>query len=169
VVLLIRIKTGRLKLDKNPDAERILKEHRKWTQWIAHPRILPLGNLVLTNRRLIFLNKIQSSPQVKENIRTLADSPTETVLNYAFTLHKDNFQIPLSAIGSVRVGTFRWNPLPHLCLSVVYFDGINPSSGTVSFQFIRPIKQTILKPQLIVDIGWVRAINKAIKENESHS
>jgi hypothetical protein len=156
-------------MNQNPEAERILKEHRKWTQWIAYPRILPLGNLVLTNRRLIFLNKIQSSPQVTENIKKLADAPMETVLNYAFTLNRDNFQIPLSAIGAVRVGAFRWNPFPHVCLSVVYFDGKNTSSRLASFQFIRPIKQTILHPQLFVDIGWVRAINRAIKENESHS
>jgi hypothetical protein len=156
-------------MNQNPEAERILKEHRKWTQWIAYPRILPLGNLVLTNRRLIFLNKIQSNSQVTENIKKLADAPTETVLNYAFSLNRDNFQIPLSAIGAVRIGTFRWNPFPHVCLSVFYFDGKSASSRLASFQFIRPIKQTILHPQLFVDIGWVRAINRAIKENESHS
>lgn len=155
-------------MNQNPETERILKEHRKWTQWIQQPRLLQLGNLVLTNRRLLFLHKIQSSPEVKESIKKLADAPTETVLNYAFTLNRDNFQIPLSSIGAARVGTFQWNPFPHVCLSVVYFDGKNTSSRLASFQFIRPIKQTILHPQLIVDIGWVRAINRAMKENESH-
>ena len=40
---------------KNKEPERIIKEHRKWTQWIETPRALRLGNLVFTNRRLIFL------------------------------------------------------------------------------------------------------------------
>ncbi len=150
-------------MKQNTEAERIIKEHRHWTQWIKNPRAMELGNLVLTNRRLIFLHKIQSSPDVKDNIQKLADAPMETVLNYAFTLNRNNFQIPLSSIGNVRIGAFNWNPFPHVCLTVIYFDGKHPSSKSSSFQFIRPIKQTILKPQIVVGIGWVRAINQVIK------
>ena len=61
-------------MTKNAEPEAIIKEHRKWTQWIQTPRKLRLGNLVLTNRRLIFLNIIQSGPEVK-HIRQLADDP----------------------------------------------------------------------------------------------
>ena len=154
-------------MGKNKEPERIIKEHRKWSQWIETPRALRLGNLVLTNRRLIFLHKIESSPDVKDNIKKLSDAPTETVLNYAFSLNSSNFQIPLSAIGKVRIGTFNWTPLPHVCLSVIYFDGKHTSSKLASFQFIRPIKQTILNPQLVVDIGWIRALNKAIKNADN--
>ncbi|MDD5288891.1 MAG: hypothetical protein PHY28_07280 [Dehalococcoidales bacterium] len=148
---------------QNTEAERILKEHRRWTQWIVNPRAMRLGNLVLTNRRLIFLHKIQSSPEVNDNIKKLADAPIETVLNYAFTLNRDNFQIPLYAIGSVRIGTFKWNPFPHLCLTVIYFDGRQTRQKSASFQFIRPIKQTILHPQIAVDVGWIRALKQAIR------
>jgi hypothetical protein len=91
----------------------------------------------------------------------------ETVLNYAFTLNRDNFQIPLEAIGNIRIGTFNWNPFPHICLTVTYFDGKQTRSKSASFQFIRPIKQTILHPQLIVDIGWVKAIKQAIKNADA--
>jgi len=147
----------------NIETERIIKEHRRWTQWIERPRVMRLGNLVLTNYRLIFLHKIQSSPDVSYNIKKLADAPMETVLNYAFTLDANNFQIPLSSIGGVRIGTFNWNPFPHICLTIIYFDGKHPASKSASFQFIRPIKQTILNPQIVVVIGWVRAINQAIK------
>ena len=154
-------------MNSNTEQEKIIKEHRKWTQWIEHPRALRLGNLVLTNRRLIFLHQIQSSPDVKDNIKKLADAPTETVLNYAFSLNRSNFQIPLSAIGKIRIGAFNWMPLPHVCLSVIYFDGKHTASKLASFQFIRPIKQTILNPQLFVDIGWVRAINKAMKNADN--
>jgi len=34
---------------------------------------------VLTNRRLMFLNVIQSSPEVTESIKKLADAPMEVV------------------------------------------------------------------------------------------
>ncbi|MBN1643245.1 MAG: hypothetical protein JW856_00265 [Dehalococcoidales bacterium] len=149
------------------EAEKILKEHRRWTQWIEKPRLLKLGNLVLTDRRLIFLHKIQSSPDVKENIKKLADAPMETVLNYAFALDRNNFQMPLSSIAGVRIGTFNWNPFPHICLTVVYFDGRQTTNRVASFQFIRPIKQTILKPQIVVLIGWIRDINHAIKDAEA--
>jgi hypothetical protein len=149
---------------QNTEAERTLKEHRHWTQWIENPRAMRLGSLVLTNRRLIFLHKIQSSPDVKDNIKKLADAPTETVLNYALTLNRSNFQIPLSSIGNVRIGAFNCNPLPHICLTVTYFDGKCPTSKRASFQFIRPIKQTILNPQIVVDIGWARTIKQAMKD-----
>jgi hypothetical protein len=153
-------------MNSNTEPEKIIKEHRKWTQWIERPRATHLGNLVLTNRRLIFLHQIQSSPNVKDNIKRLADAPTETVLNYAFSLNGSNFQIPLPAIGKVTIGTFNWTPFPHVCLSIVYFDGKHTTGKSASFQFIRPLKQTIINPQLIVDIGWVQAINKAIKNTD---
>ena len=154
-------------MKQNTEAERTLKEHRRWTQWIENPQAMRLGNLVLTNHRLIFLHKIQSSPDVKDSIKKMADAPLETVLNYAFTLDRNNFQIPLPSIGNVRTGSFNWNPFPHVCLTVIYFDGKHPSSKSASFQFIRPIKQTILKPQIVVTIGWVRAIKKAMENAET--
>jgi hypothetical protein len=154
-------------MKQNTETEIIIKEHRRWTQCIEKPRIMRLGNLVLTNRRLIFLHQIQSGPDVKDNIQKLADAPMETVLNYAFTLNRNNFQIPLSSIGNVRIGTFNWSPFPHVCLTVTYFDGIHTASKSASFQFIRPIKQTILKPQIIVGVGWVRAIKQAMNNADN--
>jgi hypothetical protein len=154
-------------MGKNTEAEYIIKEHRRWTQWIGNRFSRQLGNLVLTNKRLIFLHQIQSNPDVREKIKQLADSPIETVLNYAFTLNKNNFQIHLSTIAGVRIGTFNWNPIPHICLTVIYFDGKQATSKLASFQFLRPIKQTILNPQIVVDISWIRAIKKAIKNAET--
>ena len=151
-------------MTKNAEPEKIIKEHRKWTQWIQTPRKLRLGNLVLTNRRLIFLNIIQSSPEVNESIKKLADAPIEIVLNQAFKLNGDNFQMPLSAIAGLKIGAYNWTPIPHVCLSVVYYDGKNPQRRMVAFQFIRPYKQTILKPQIILLFDWIRAIKKAIQD-----
>jgi hypothetical protein len=97
---------------KNTEPERIIKEHRKWTQWIQTPKKLRLGNLVLTNRRLIFLNIIQSSPEVTDSIKKLADAPIELVLNQAFKLNGDNFQIPLSAIAGLKIGAYNLDSYP---------------------------------------------------------
>lgn len=152
-----------VKMKQNTEAEKILKEHRRWTHWIENRHTMRLGNMILTNRRLIFLHKIQSSPDIKENIRKLADVPIETVLNYALTLNRNNFQIPLSSIISAGIGTFNWTPFPHVCLTVTYFDGKHNTRSSASFQFIRPIKQTILKPQIVAVIGWIRATKQAIR------
>jgi hypothetical protein len=154
-------------LGQNTEAERIIKEHRRWTQWIENRRAMWHGNLVLTNHRLIFLHKIQSSPNVTDNIKKLADAPIENVLDYAFKLNRNNFQIPLSLIGDVSVGVFSWNPFPRVCLKVTYFDGKHPVGKRTAFHFLRPFKQIILNPQLFVDIGWVRTIKKAIKDSKS--
>ena len=150
-------------MGKNTEPEKIIKEHRKWTQWIETPRKLRLGNLVVTNRRLIFLNIITSSPEVTANIRKLADSPTEQVLNYAYTLNRDNFQIPLSSIMGLKIGAYNWTPIPHICLTIVFVDK-HAATRMAAFQFIRPYKQTLLKPQIMLVIDWIREIKKAIKD-----
>ena len=154
-------------MTKNAEPERIIKEHRKWTQWIQTPKKLRLGNLVLTNRRLMFLNVIQSSPEVTESIKKLADAPIETVLDHAYKLNGDNFQIPLSAIAGLKIGAYNWTPIPHVCLSIVFFDGNSTRSRMVAFQFIRPYKQTIFKPEIILLFEWIREIKKAIRSAET--
>jgi len=154
-------------MGKYSEPEKIIKEHRKWTQWIQTPRKLRLGNLVVTNHRIIFLNTISSSPEVTENIKKLADSPTESVLNYAFTLNRDNFQIPLSNVVGLKLGAYNWTPIPHFCLSIVFVDGKTINTRMAAFQFIRPYKQTILKPQIFLVLDWIRVIKLAIKNADS--
>ena len=154
-------------MGKNKEPEKIIKEHRKWTQWIETPRALRLGNLVLTNRRLIFLHIIESSPEVKENIKKLADAPIESVLNYAYTLNNKNFQIPLSNVIGLKLGAYNWTPIPHFCLSIIFVDRKYLTNRMVSFQFIRPYKQTILKPQFMLVMDWIRAIKQAIKTTDT--
>ena len=154
-------------MTKNAEPERIIKEHRKWTQWIQTPKKLRLGNLVLTNRRLMFLNVIQSSPEVTESIKKLADAPMEVVLDHAYKLNGDNFQIPLSAIAGLKIGAYNWTPIPHVCLSIVFFDGNSTRSRMAAFQFIRPYKQTIFKPEIFLLFEWIREIKKAIADADS--
>ncbi len=146
------------------EPERIIKEHRRWTQWVQNSRRMWLGNLVLTNRRLMFLHKIESSDSVKSNIKRLADAPMETVLNYAFTLNPNNFQIPLNSIINATIGVYKIDPFPHMCLTVTFYDKRLQGPNRVSFQFIRPLKETFLKPQIVVDWGWGKTIRQTVKE-----
>jgi hypothetical protein len=167
VLLISKYQAGNM--GKNTAPEKIIREHRKWTQWIETPRKLHLGNLVITNRRLIFLNVISSSPEVTENIKKLADAPTESVLNYAYTLNKDNFQMPLSSIVGLKIGAYNWTPIPHICLSIAFIDHKNNAKRVISFQFIRPYKQTIFKPQFFLVLDWIRDIKNAINSAETNN
>ena len=136
-------------------------------RWIKARRIMGEGNLVLTNRRLIFLHKIQASPDVDAIIKKLADAPIETVLNHALTLHKNCFQIPLLSIVRVVIGTFIRFPFPHFYLSISYLKGNKQIPHTVAFQFKRAKSQIFSPPQIIKDWGWVRVINRAMQETGS--
>lgn len=149
----------------NGDAgEVVLREHRRWARWIKGRRPLGEGNLTLTNRRVIFLHRIQSSPVVETSIKRMADAPMKDVLDYAFTLNKSNFQIPLTSIVKVGIGTFIRFPLPHFYLYILYTQGKKKLPGTVAFQFRRPILQVIIRPHIIEVWKWRRAIKQAIKE-----
>ena len=151
---------------QDTDAEVILKEHRRWTRRINGRRNLGEGNLTLTNHRILFLHRIQSSPGVAANIKKLTDAPMEAVLNYAFTLNEKNLKIPLSSVARVGIGIYVRFLMPHFYLKLSYLEGKKQILRTVAFQFRRPVLELILHPQVIEDWKWVRAIKKAIRERE---
>jgi len=144
--------------------EFIIRQHRHWTRWLQSRWTLGEGNLVLTNRRLLFLHRIESSPEVTASIKKLADAPIETVLNHALTLHKKCFQIPLSSITGIGIGAYFRPPFPYCYLKVSYLKGKQQIPQTVAFQFKRPKHEIMLHQQLITDLGWKRAIRRAIRE-----
>ena len=144
--------------------EAIIRQHRRWTHWVENGRTIGEGNLVLTNRRLLFLHRIEASPDVAESIKKLADAPMEMVLDHALTLHKNCFQIPLSSIMQVGVVALFGFPFPHFCLSVVYLKGKKLTPYTANFQFKNSQPEIFSQPQVIVDWGWKRAIRRAIRQ-----
>jgi hypothetical protein len=146
------------------NAESIIRQHRRWTYWVEGRRILGEGNLVLTNRRLLFLHRIESSPEVAASIKNLADAPMETVLDHALTLHKNSFQMPLSSIIQVGIGSLAGFPLPSIYLNVVYLKGKKLSPHTVAFKFKQSGAGMFSQPQIVMDWNWKRAIRKAIEE-----
>ncbi|MCX6011909.1 MAG: hypothetical protein NTV30_00555 [Chloroflexi bacterium] len=158
-------KTDKVKITPHDKKlEIIIKQHRHWTHWISVHHKTEQGNLVLTNHRLLFLHKITDSPNVAASIKELADAPIETVLNHALTLHKNNFQIPLSSIIRVRTSSVFVFPFPHFYLRVSYRKGKNPTIHNAAFQFVRYKSSKIFHPQIIADWGWMKAIRRTIRE-----
>jgi len=144
------------------EPEKIIKEHRRWTRWLESQTVAREGNLVLTNRRLLFLNRIAPNEVVNTNIKKLADAPMDQVLDYAFTLSKKNFQMPLSEIRRIGVGIFTLYPYPRFCLTVSYRPRKNEKAKTFAFQFRDEANKNIMKLQLAEDYRWAKAIKQAI-------
>ena len=142
--------------------ERIIKEHRKWTRWIEGRRLLGEGNLVLTNRRLIFLHRITSSRNVSASIKRLADAPIQSVLDYGLSLNKSNFEVPLSRVTGARIGMRARFPMGRFFLSVSYLDA-RDRPRRADFQFNVPRLQLFVHSQLLTDWVWVSTIKRAVK------
>lgn len=150
------------KADQGAGEETIIRQHRRWTHLLEKRKTVGQGSLILTDRRLLFLHRVEDSPEIKASIRKLADAPMAAVLDHALSLHKKSFQIPLSAIVRVEVGTFAGFPLPHFFLWLSYLKGRNNIVHEVSFQFTTIQRGIFFEPQLITDLGWKRAIQKTI-------
>lgn len=149
---------------QNKDAEIIIRQHPHWTYVIEGRRGRAMGNLVLTNRRLLFLHKIEASPSVSASIRKLADAPIDTVLDHALTLHKNCFQVPLSSITRIGIGAFIRFPFPYFYLKVSYRRGNKKAIQITNFQFRRKKTDILLHPQIVSDWGWMRVIRRTLKE-----
>jgi chromate transport protein ChrA len=158
--LMSKIRTA----GQDENLETIIRQHRRWTRLVEGSRPIGAGSLILTNRRLLFLHRIESSPDVSASIKKLADAPIEMVLDHALTLHKSSFQIPLSSIMQVGIFTLFGFPFPRFCLSVLYLAGKKLAPYTAAFQFGKSPSDMFPKPQVIVDWSWKRAIRRAIHE-----
>ena len=154
-------------MDQDKKLETIIRQHRHWTRWITARRTAGEGNLILTNRRLLFLHKVASSPDITESIKRLADAPIETVLNHALTIHKNCFQIPLQDVTRVGIGAIMRLPFPYFYLTIAYHKGKKQTPYMANFQFLRPKSEISFRPQIIQDFSWINAIKRAIRELSS--
>jgi hypothetical protein len=150
--------------EKSKNDEKIIRQHRRWTRWVVGNRAAGEGNLILTNKRLLFLHRIPSSPDIADTIKKLACAPMNEVLDHALSLHKYNFQIPLISIVHSGVAVFFQFPFPHFCLRVSYLQGKNMNVYTVAFQFLRPLLDMVIRPQFVEDSSWGKSIHRAIEE-----
>lgn len=146
------------------DDETIIRQHRRYTHWLEGRKTIGEGSLVLTNHRLLFLHRIESTPEVTASIKKLADAPIKAVLDHALTLHRNCFQIQLSSIVQVGIGIFAGFPLPHFYLWINYLKGKNQILHLASFQFGNPQPGIFFQPQVFVDLGWKNSIQQAMRE-----
>lgn len=146
--------------------ENIIRQHRRLAYLVEVREVKGEGSLILTNHRLLFLNRVERSPQVEADIKRLADAPMREVLDHGLTLNKENLEIPLSSIIKAGVGNLYSFPMPRFCLSVYYLHPKKLVPHTVTFQF-RNARSNILfglftQPQVITALSWGKTIRKAM-------
>ena len=80
--------------DKQPAPEEIvIKEYPRSTRWLEGQQVIGVGNLVLTDKRLVFLHEVVLSEEQIERLRKLSEGATvNRTIDFALTLHKKNFQ-----------------------------------------------------------------------------
>jgi len=146
----------------NDKDEIIIKEYPNSTRWVEGRDTIGTGNLILTSKRLVFLNGVKLSDKQIEQIRELsAKATTSRIINYALTLHKMNFQIPLSSVTRVRMGLYSFLPFPRPCLRIFCL-GKNKEEE-FSFMFNIPLLKGIYQWEITTVWHWVSVINRALR------
>ena len=142
--------------------EVVIKEYPNSTRWVEGKRIVGEGNLVLTSERLVFLNRAALSQGHAEKIKEMEAAPMSEVLDFALTLHKKNFQIPLSSVLSAdrcRIGLF---PMPRFYLRITYLGGSKRKEKSDGFMFTIPLLKGIFQLEYTTVMGWVWMIRKVL-------
>jgi hypothetical protein len=142
--------------------EVVIKEYPNSTHLLEENQVRAAGNLVLTNKRLIFLRQTAFTEKEIQNLQRLSqEANTEKLIQFALTLHKKNFQIPLSSIVSAKLGSYFIFPSPQWYMRVAYKTA-SKKVKTVSFRFTLPLFKRLLMSEFPT-LGWIRAIKKAVK------
>jgi len=150
-----------MKDEQQAAEEVVIKEYPKSTFWLEGRQVRAVGNLVLTNERLLFLRQVVLSQQEIETLQKLSkEASTSKLLQFALSLHKKNFQLPLSSIVSAKMGLNSILPI-RPCLRV-YYRSASKKEKTESFLFNVPILKRLLMSEFPT-LGWTRAVNKAVK------
>ncbi len=148
----------------NPEqsAEVVIKEHPNITLWLEDSQVKATGNLVLTNQRLVFLKLVALSEKKAEELQRLVkEATTNEMIQFALTLNKNNFQIPLSSVMAVKTGFYFTFPRLNLCLRLTYRSA-SKKSKQVTFVFKTWFIKVLFRSEPLT-MEWVRAIKKAVK------
>ncbi len=150
-----------MKDEQQATVEVVIKEYPNSTSWLEGRQVTAAGNLVLTNERLVFLRKVDLSPEEVETLQKLSkESSTKELIQFALSLHKKNFQLPLSSIISAKMGMYSIIPI-RVCLRV-YYKSAGKKEKTEGFLFNVPMLKRLLMSEFPT-LGWIRAVNKAVK------
>lgn len=144
--------------------EVVIKEYPNSTRWLEGQQVTGVGNLILTNERLVFLHQVVATDEQIEYLRKLSQGATvNTMVDFALTLYKKNFQIPLSSLISVKVGLHSLLPLPRPCLRIFYRSQKKKGQiKTASFMFTIPLLKGFFQLEITTVWGWVWLIRRAM-------
>lgn len=155
--------------DEPPISEEVvIKEYPRSTRWLEGQQIIGVGNLILTNKRLVFLNQVILTNEQIENFRKLSEGvAVNRMTDFVLTLHKKNFQIPLSSLISVKVGLFSLLPFPRPCLRIFYRSQKKKERvKTASFMFTIPLLKGFFQLEITTVLGWVWMIRRAMRAKQ---
>ena len=154
-----------MKNEQLASKEVVIKEYPHSTRWLEGREVIGAGNLILTNERLIFLNRVALTEEQTENLRKLSEGATTSrMIDFALSLHKKNFQVPLSSVTSVRTGLYSILPFPRPCLRIYYrSEKEKKRIKTISFMFTIPILKSWFQLEITTVKTWVWIISKAVR------
>ena len=145
--------------------EVVIKEYAKSTYWLEGKQVRAVGNLVLTNERLVFLKQVALSENQIENLQRLSqEGGTSEMIQFALRLHKKNFQLPLSSIVSAKMRPL--SVLPLRTYMLISYRGASKNIKTLRFMFTLPLLKRLMLSEFPT-MGWVSAIKKAVKAKKS--
>ena len=148
--------------------EVVIKEYPHSTRWLEGQQVIGVGNLILTNERLVFLHRVPLDEEELEYLQKFSkQATTSRMIDLALTFHKKNFQVPLSSVISVKTGLYSILPLPRPCLRISYrSERKKKQIKTVSFMFTIPIWKGWFQLEITTIRAWVWIIREAVKYNQ---
>ncbi len=146
--------------------ETVLNEYPQFTQWVDEKKVKGTGNLVLTNRRLLFLHQVVVNEQRRRDAKLLSEkASTQQLIDYALRLDKNNFMFPLLSVAGAKTRINRLLPYPQYSLQVTCYVGPKRELKTYEFLFTVPWLSGLLLKQLATVRGWVKDINSTLQQS----
>ena len=155
--------------DEQPVSEEIvLKEYPYSTRWVEGQQVLGVGNLILTNERLAFIHRVPLDEKETQYLRKLSEkATTEKMIDVVLSLHKKNFQVPLSSVIAVKTGLYSILPFPRPCLRIFYRgEKKKQQVRTLSFMFTIPLLRGFFQLEITTVKLWVKYIKEAVKRKQ---
>ena len=146
---------------QSDSTETVIKQFPNTTYLGEGGEVRAAGNLIMTDRRLLFLRQVNLSQKQAQEIQELAkESTTSELIQHSLKLHKKNFQLPLSSIVTAKMGLLSIIPI-RPCLRVQYLSA-SKKIRTLTFVFTLPLLKRLMLNEFPT-ISWMQTIRKAIK------
>jgi len=146
---------------QSDSTETVIKQFPDTTYLVEGAETRAAGNLIMTDRRLLFLRQANLSQKQAQEIQALVkESTTSKLIQYSLKLHKKNFQLPLSSLVSAKMGLLSFIPI-RPCLRVQYLSN-SKKIRPLTFVFSLPLLKRLMLSEFPT-LSWMHAIRKAIK------